>query len=130
MPSRTLQIIILLAITTCLLATGCRRHHASQGAEPVHHLIPMGLPESAQLVAYTKVPSAPLLFIPGQDGRVCYAANQQVVASFEVDKGDNVYLNGGYSDGHTATKLSVEGDAIYETSTRAADNRLYFIPGR
>lgn len=128
MQSHTLQIIILLAITTCLLATGCRRQHASQGTDPLHH--PIGLPESAQLVAYTQVPSAPLLFIPGQDGRVCYAANRQVVAAFEVDKGDNVYLNGGYSDGHTATKLSVQGNAIYETSTRAADNRLYFIPGR
>ncbi|MEM1354426.1 MAG: hypothetical protein AAGC44_13480 [Planctomycetota bacterium] len=116
----------MLFVALGLMAAGCQRHQAPQPT--VGDLDAMGLPESAQLVAFTKLPSAPLLFIAGQDGRVCYAANRQVVASFQVEEGHQVYLHGGYSDGRTATKLSLQGSTIYETSTRAAENRLYFIP--
>jgi hypothetical protein len=115
-------ISILAILTLALGIMGCQ---SSQ--ERVERSIANKLPENATIVAASYVPNAPLLFIADSDGRLIFFSNSQLVAQFPIKAGQRVQLND-WDSRTPGTRLMLDGDVVYESSTRFHQSRLYFVP--
>jgi hypothetical protein len=85
------------------------------------------VPQHARLVAQTSNAYHPLLFVAPEDGTVYYFANDELLATIGVQRGQKIEMNErqGMS---TQTVISINGKAEYTTGARAQHNRLYFAP--
>lgn len=85
------------------------------------------VPKDARLVAETSGGYHPLLFVAPEDGTLYYIANDELLATIGVQKGQKIEMNAmqGMS---TETVISINGKAEYKTGARAHHNRLYFSP--
>jgi len=85
------------------------------------------VPAEARLVAETKAASFPLLFVAPEDGQVFYFANDELLATIGVQKGQRIELNA-MEGGSTETVISINEKPAFRTGARAGYNRLYFAP--
>ena len=117
----TLLLISALLATTAVACQGHKKYVPSDPAK-------LGMiPKEAHVVAETRNPYSPLLFVPDVDGTVYFFANDDLLATIGVAKGQRIELNA-MEHGSTGTKITIDGKVSFKGATRAQHNRLFFVP--
>jgi hypothetical protein len=122
MKRTTLLLISALLATTTV---ACQQHEKKYvPSDPAK----LGMiPKEAHVVAESSNAYSPLLFVPEEDGTVYFFANDDLLATIGVAKGQKVELNA-MESGSTETRITIDGKVSFKTGSRAGHHRLFFVP--
>jgi hypothetical protein len=116
----TLHLLIALLATSTVACQSVKKYVPSDPAK-------LGMiPKEAHVVAETST-SSPMLFVPDQDGTVYFFADDDLLATVGVAKGQRIEFDALQTG--SAETLSIDGKVVFKTGASRADYfRLFFVP--
>jgi hypothetical protein len=117
--------LLLIGALLATMSVACQQHEKQYvPSDPAARGM---IPKEAHVVAESSNASSPLLFVPDEDGTVYFFANDDLLATIGVARGQKVELNE-LQGGQAETVLTINGKVSFKVGTRASHHRLFFVP--